>query len=97
MMNRSFDTHIIREEQSLDGIWDFVPDGSERIYKMPVPGCWEQHPDFTCYQGRGLYSRTINVKKQSHIRFEFKGVSHTAEVFFDGKKIGCHYNDYTPF
>jgi len=28
---------------------------------------------------------------------EFKGVSHTADVYFDGKLIAHHYNAYTPF
>jgi beta-glucuronidase len=33
----------------------------------------------------------------SSLRFEFKGVSHTAKVFFDGKLIAEHYNAYTAF
>ena len=96
-MNRGFETHIVRDVKSLDGIWQFVPEGSEKEYKMPVPGCWEQHPDFTCYKGKGTFSRTFYVKKCSNLRFEFKGVSHTGEVFLDGVKIGQHYNAYTPF
>lgn len=96
-MNRSFDTHIIRDEKSLDGVWNFVIDSSDRVYKMSVPSCWEQHPEFSCYRGKGTYSRTVNVKKESNIRIEFKGVSHTATVYFDGEYVGKHYNAYTPF
>ncbi len=96
-MNRSFDTHIIRDERSLDGVWDFCMEGFEKTYKMSVPGCWEQHPDFTTHQGKGRYTRVVNVAKDSNIRLEFKGVSHTADVYFDGELVGHHYNAFTPF
>ena len=96
-MNRSFETHIIREEKSLDGLWNFKMKGFEKNYTLPVPGCWEQHPDFISHRGKGTYSKTVCVKKTSNLRLEFKGVSHTADVYFDGKKIAHHYNAYTPF
>ena len=96
-MNRSFDTHIVRDERSLDGVWDFCMEGFDKTYKMPVPGCWEQHPDFTTYQGKGRYTRLVNVARDSNIRLEFKGVSHTADVYFDGELVGHHYNAFTPF
>ena len=31
------------------------------------------------------------------MRLEFNGVSHTADVYFDGEKIAHHYNAFTPF
>ncbi len=96
-MNRSFDIHIIRYEKSLDGVWDFRMEGFEKEYKMTVPSCWEQHPDFVTHQGKGKYTRTVNVAKYGNLRFEFKGVSHTADVFFDGEKVMHHYNAFTPF
>ncbi len=96
-MNRSFDTHIIRNEKSLDGVWNFKMDGFDKTYKMPVPACWEQHPHFTTHQGKGTYSRTVTIMENSNIRLEFKGISHTADVYFDGEKIGNHYNAFTPF
>lgn len=96
-MNRLFETHHIRRQVSLDGIWDFRVEGIDKLYKMPVPGCWEQHPDFYDYRGAGTYTRQVRVEKDGNIRLEFKGVSHTADVYFDGKKIAHHYNAYTPF
>lgn len=96
-MIRLFETHKIREITELDGMWDFKMDGIEKEYRMPVSGCWEQHPDFLSYRGVGTYKRNVYIKNDSNIRLEFKGVSHTADVYFDGEKIAHHYNAFTPF
>ena len=95
-MIRLFENHKIRNVSELDGLWDFTrEDGSK--YKLPVPGCWEQHPDMLAFRGKGEYSRTVYIKRSGNIRLEFKGVSHTADVYFDGVKIAHHYNAFTPF
>lgn len=94
-MIRLFETHYIRNTQELDGMWDF--EMNSREYKMPVPSCWEQHPDFLQYRGKGTYTRKVYVREDGNIRLEFKGVSHTADVYFDGEKIAHHYNAFTPF
>lgn len=96
-MSRLFDTHIIRKTKSLDGMWDFKSDSSDKLYRLPVPGCWEQHPNFLSYRGKGEYRKNIYLDRSSNIRLEFKGVSHTADVYFDGEKIAHHYNAFTPF
>lgn len=96
-MIRLFDTHHIRTIRELDGLWDFKMDGIDREYKMPVPGCWEQHPDFMQHRGKGTYSKKVYIKNGGNIRLEFKGVSHTGDVYFDGKKTAHHYNAFTPF
>lgn len=96
-MIRLFDTHHIRNTQELDGIWDFRMEGIDKAYKMPVPGCWEQHPDFLKYRGKGTYTKKLYISHDGNIRLEFKGVSHTADVYFDGVKIAHHYNAFTPF
>ena len=49
------------------------------------------------YIGKGEYTRTVYVDRTGNIRLEFKGVSHTADVYFDGVKIAHHYNAFTPF
>ena len=96
-MIRLFDTHRIRPVCELDGMWDFRMEGFDKEYKLPVPAVWEQHPDFLSHRGRGSYTRRIYIKKRGNIRLEFKGVSHTADVYFDGVKIAHHYNAFTPF
>ena len=94
-MIRLFEQHRIRESKELDGMWNFKAKGKE--YQMPVPSCWEQHPDFLNYRGKGKYSKRVYVKNDGNVRLEFKGVSHTADVYFDGEKIAHHYNAFTPF
>lgn len=96
-MIRLFETHHIRGVQELDGMWDFRMEGVEKEYQLPVPSCWEQHPDFMQYRGRGEYTRKVFIREAGNVRLEFKGVSHTADVYFDGEKIAHHYNAFTPF
>jgi len=62
-----------------------------------VPESWELHPEFCSYRGTGVYRKHINNKNTCALRLVFKGVSHTADVYLDGKHIGQHYNAYTPF
>ncbi|MBQ3427460.1 MAG: hypothetical protein IJH37_10020 [Clostridia bacterium] len=96
-MTRLFETHYIRQTQELGGMWDFRMEGYSKDYRLPVPSVWEQHPDFLSHRGHGTYSKKIYVKKTGNIRLEFKGVSHTADVYFDGERIAHHYNAFTPF
>lgn len=103
-MIRLFCQHKIREQVELEGLWDFVPisANSDEMpdkygYKLSVPGCWEMHPHFLKFRGRGAYRRVIDIEEKSDLKFTFKGVSHTADVYFDGKHIGHHYNAFTEF
>lgn len=96
-MIRLFDTHHVRTVHELDGMWDFHMEGFDKAYQLPVPGCWEQHPDFLSHRGKGTYTKRVYIAKAGNVRLEFKGVSHTADVYFDGEKIAHHYNAFTPF
>ena len=57
-----------------------------------VPGCWETYPDTLTYRGKAVYSKEFEAR--GNIRLEFKGVSHTAEVYVDGEKVWT-YNKST--
>lgn len=101
-MIRLFDTHYVREVQELDGMWSVTMENAEGQalpgeYNMPVPGCFEQHPQFLDFRGHAIYRRKVMVKNDGNVRLEFKGVSHTGDVFWDGEKIAHHYNAFTPF
>lgn len=95
-MIRLFEQHQIRHQKELDGMWEFIREDG-RKYSFPVPGCWEQHPDMMNYRGKGTYRRKIFLSTLTNLRIEFKGVSHTADVYFDGELIAHHYNAFTPF
>ncbi len=98
-MIRTFDTHKIRFQKELTGkLWQFTPCQGEfagRTYTVATPGCWENYPDFGNYRGEGIYRTTFCGG--GNLRLEFKGVSHTAAVFLDGREIARHYNAYTIF
>lgn len=102
-MLRLFRTNEIRQVVELEGDWDFEPTGQDDAipksyqYRIPVPGCWEMHPKLHTYRGKGVYRRTIHITEKTAVRLLFKGVSHTARVFFDGVEVAQHYNAYTPF
>ena len=61
-MIRLFENHRIRNIKELEGLWDFRKEDGKQ-YKLPVPGCWEQHPDMLAYRGKGEYS--IKVYRQN--------------------------------
>lgn len=102
-MIRLYETNKVRKVQELEGGWDFQPIDkkyefpAKYEYKMPVPGCWETHPQFLTYSGIGVYRRQVVVSEATSIRLQFKGVSHTAELYWDDKHVAHHYNAYTPF
>lgn len=103
-MIRMFERHKIRSVVEMDGMWDFEPDAGStgrlpRRYRtrLHVPGTWESHPDFRTWRGRGFFRRAVHCKRDGAIRLVFKGISHSGVVYWDGKKIGCHYNAFTPF
>lgn len=96
-MLRLFETHYIRNYHLLEGLWDFSVPDKAKAYKMSVPGCWELTPEFAAYRGTATYTKEINVKEDCNLRLVFKGVSHTADVYFDDEFIVHHYNAYTPF
>lgn len=94
-----FPTHVIRPQTELsESLWEFTPlDTPKPAQSRPVfvPGCWESLPGLHNYRGRGLYSRRFTGG--GNLRFEFKGVSHTANIYLDGVLLTRHYNAYTPF
>lgn len=94
-MYRLFKSHDIRKSHEADCLWDFATSDGSWKGKMAVPCCWETVPELASYKGKATYSKTMNLG--GNVRFMFKGVSHTADVYVDGKLIKHHYNAYTPF
>lgn len=95
-MIRLFEQHRVRKQKELEGIWSFIKeDGTE--YRLPVPGCWEQHPELINYRGKGCYYKKIYLPENCNVRLEFKGVSHTADVYLDEVFVAHHYNAFTGF
>ncbi|CAM3562030.1 glycoside hydrolase family 2 protein [Marinicrinis lubricantis] len=102
-MIRMFALHKVRKSVELESMWEFATAEEEQMipsaykYKLPVPGCWESHPELQTYRGIGWYRKRLYIDEATGLRLEFKGISHTADVYFDGALIAQHYNAYTPF
>ncbi len=94
-MYRLFRNHNVRTTYEADGLWDFETENGSYKGKLAVPSCWESVPELVNYKGKGVYTKSMTLK--GNTRLVFKGVSHTADVYCDGKHIKHHYNAYTPF
>lgn len=103
-MLRLIREHEIRDVQSLDGLWDFVPapERADRA-RLPkhysrrthVPSCWQLLPGLETYNGKAWFRRTVAASPSGKaLRIVFGGVSHTGAVFVDGKKVARHYDAY---
>lgn len=98
-MLRTFLTHKIRKQTELsERLWNFSPregDRAGQVIKVTVPSCWETYPGFENYRAEAEY--TTEFEAEGNVRLEFKGVSHMAWVYVDGREVAKHYNAYTPF
>ena len=94
-MQRLFKTHDIRKTECAPSLWDFKSADGSYEGKITVPSCWETIPILSAYKGKATYTKKIKIG--GNTRLTFKGVSHTADVYLDGKHAGHHYNAYTPF
>jgi beta-glucuronidase len=105
-MLRTFNEHLIRYEESYDCWWDFITAADRRDRtKLPkqytrrirVPAAWETLPDLQTYRGKAWYRTTVTARDAMALRILFGGVSHTATVYVDGRKVGEHYDAFTPW
>ncbi|MFW6153640.1 MAG: glycoside hydrolase family 2 protein [Planctomycetota bacterium] len=109
MLTRTFAEHVVRPVESLCGLWDFVTADDRRDErkrkKLPgrytrsilVPSVWETIPDLVNYRGKGWLRTHIAGADGAAARLVFGGVSHTGTVYVDGKRIGGHYDAFTPW
>lgn len=105
-MLRLFDEHVVRPAESLDGLWDFVvePDRRDRArlprsytHRIAVPSVWETMPGLEGYRGVGWLRKRFALDEAARVRLVFGGVSHTADVYVDGRHLAHHEDAYTPF
>ncbi len=105
-MLRTFREHDVRVCESLAGRWDFITATDKRTRKrlptsynrtIQVPSAWESLPGLETYRGTAWLRRSVETCEGLALRLVFGGVSHTGTVFLDGKKIGQHYDAFTPW
>jgi len=105
-MLRTFTEHVVRPVDTLDGQWEFVTAADRKDkHRLPnrynrtihVPSAWESLPRLAAYRGKAWFRRTFPATDDLAVRIVFGGVSHTADVYVDGKKAGHHYDAFTPW
>lgn len=92
---RIFQEHRIRPVASLDGLWRLKTERG--AFDAWVPGVWERIPALAGYRGAGVYSRAVEIPEDGNYLLKFGGVSHTADVCWDGAPVAHHYNAFTGF
>ena len=94
-MQRIFPEHEIRPVMSLDGMWQLTAHDEKKTSVVAgVPGVWERIPALARFRGTADYARKVQVCRDGNVLLRFGGVSHTAQVFWDGQKVGEHYNAF---
>ncbi|MBD3242005.1 MAG: beta-glucuronidase [Chitinivibrionales bacterium] len=105
-MLRLFREHEIRRCVPLDGRWEFVTAAQRRdrrklpsryVSSMQVPGVWESLPGLENYRGTAWLRTEVETHEDLALRLVFGGVSHTGTAFIDGRKVGSHYDAFTPW
>lgn len=107
-MSRTFQEHIIRKADSLDGFWRFStdPDGigeGEEWFKslkssnlIAVPSVWNEESGLLKYEGIAWYEKDFYTEGGC-IRLAFDAVMTKAKVWLDGVLLGEHYGGFSAF
>lgn len=91
-----------REEVSMNGLWDFYPDGGATRYDIVVPSYWDG-PDYSGYPSTwatldyGVYERNFTVPSSmagKEIFLSFEQVAPLAKVFVNGTQIATPTDGY---
>ena len=86
-----------REEVSLNGIWDFYPDGGVARHDIRVPSFWDAPQDYGypaewLHMRHGIYRKQIKIPasmREKEIFLSIQRVSVIAKVFINGKQVGA--------
>ena len=86
-----------REALSLNGLWDFYPEGREPKHDIRVPSFWDApqdygYPEDWLHMRHGVYRKTFSVPKSmrdQEIFLKIGRVSVIAKVFVNGQQVGA--------
>ena len=107
-MERTFDSHWIRQTLSLGGAWRFLRDPEDVGVKegwqislpagetVSVPSLWNNEPGLLSYEGVAWYEKKFFFGGGT-LRLCFDAVMTEAEVWLDGERLGSHYGGFTAF
>jgi hypothetical protein len=86
-----------REEVSLNGIWDFYPEGGAARHDIRVPSFWDAPQDYGypadwLHMRHGIYRKQIKIPasmREKEIFLRIERLSVIAKVFINGKQVGA--------
>ena len=86
-----------RQSVSLNGVWDFYPNGGMERHDIRVPSWWDapqdyQYPMDWLHMLHGVYKKDFYVPaemRDKQIFLEIKRISVIAKVFVNGKQVGA--------
>lgn len=108
MQERLITVFPARTRVDLSGLWDFLPLAKPTARpprpaayheKLAVPGVWECAFRHFSHRGFGWYRRMFQFPPGTTgaVRLHFGAVSHTVDVWVDGKQVGRHTGAHTAF
>lgn len=92
----------MRKIVNINNGWEFSKDNAI-FEKINLPHTWNgidgQDGGNDYYRGKCYYKKVINASDMNcdEIYVQFEGVNSSAEVFFNGQKIGEHHGGYSAF
>ena len=85
---------------SLNGTWEFSPEGTGTFRPIQVPGEWKMQGIDVPAKSFALYRRSFDVPEDwrgKRIKLRFDAVHAVCEAFVNGKKTGGHEGGFVPF
>lgn len=87
---------VDRDKLSLNGLWDFYPDGGTNRHDIRVPSFWDAPQDYDypmewLHMRHGIYRKDVTIPNSmqgKQIFLEIRRVSVIAKVFVNGQHVG---------
>jgi hypothetical protein len=97
LASNTFADPAAREVVSLNGIWDFYPDGGTVRHDIRVPSFWDAPQDYGyptnwLHMRHGVYRKQFTLPasmRDKEIFLSIERVSVIAKVFINGKQVGA--------
>jgi hypothetical protein len=89
-----------RETYSLGGEWKLMTERPVRMYKVRVPGVWQNQGPGMSFHGVGYYMKKFDLPfapQGKRIWLHFENVATYAKVMLNGQELGDHMGAWTPF
>ena len=84
----------------LGGLWNAYKENENTIYKVKVPGSWNETEGLETYIGTLIYNKKFTLDKSDtnkNIELLMSGIYRESEIILNGENIAYHYGYQAPF